>query len=332
MARLPKLQLLERFEDAVRLSGWSILYLSKNVHPARYQIYRNGRSYLVQTYIWNITHGGATRAADEYRIQITGIDAFVPQVGARNLILGWWDEVSVFAAWDIRQHVGTLSSSPSMQVSEGALRKALLTGFAPYVNQNGETAVALRPDFMGTYIQFLEQIHDSGTVPGEVNLLEKLSEDPDEVPDEEIEEEVAEKRKFAILSAKRALRAIDFSRRVLSAYEHKCAMCGLQLRLVDGAHILPAAHPESTDQTGNGVALCALHHRAYDRGLVTFDSEFRVHINEPMVDTLVSEDRGAGLKVFRKSLRPIILTPADKKNRPAINFVKEANIVRGWKL
>jgi putative restriction endonuclease len=220
VARLPKRQLLQIFEDAVRLSGWSVLYLSKNAHPARYQIYRNGYSYRVQIYIWNITHGGATRASDEYRIQITGIAGFEPEVEARNLILGWWDEVSVFAAWDIRQHLGTLSSSPSMQVSEGALRQALLTGFAPYVNQNGETAIALRPDFMGTYIQFLEQIHDSGAVPTEVSLLEKLSEDPDEVPDKAIEEEVDEKRKFAILSAKRALRAIDFSRRVLSAYAH----------------------------------------------------------------------------------------------------------------
>jgi putative restriction endonuclease len=332
MARLPKRQLLDRFEDAVRLSGWSILYLSKNVHPSRYQIYRNGVSYRVQIYIWNITHGGATRAADEYRIQITGIDGFKPEIGAQNLILGWWDEASVFAAWDIRQHVGVLSSSPSMQISEVALRQALLTGFAPYVNQKGETAIALRPDFMGTYIQFLEQIHDSGTVPAEASLLEKLSEDPDEVLDEEIEEEVAEKRKFAVLSAKRALRAIDFSRRVLSAYEYKCAMCGLQLRLVDGAHILPVAHPDSTDQTANGVGLCALHHRAFDRGLVTFDSKFKTHINEPMVRTLVAEDRADGLKVFRKSLRPLIFTPADKKNRPAVKFVDKANSVRGWKL
>jgi len=332
MARLPKRQLLERFEDAIRLSGWSILYLSKDAHPARYQIYRNNRSYRVQTYIWNITHGGATRSADEYRIQITGIDRFEPQNSARNLILGWWDEASVFAAWDIRQHLGALSSSPSMQISEGALRQALLTGFAPYVNQNGETAIALRSDFMVTYIQFMDQIHDSGIVPAEANLLEKLSMDPDNVLDEEIEGEVAEKRKFAILSAKRALRAIDFSRRVLSAYEYRCAMCGLQLRLVDGAHILPVAHLDSTDQTANGVGLCALHHRAFDRSLVTFDSDFKIHINESRVKVLVAEDRGGGLSAFRKSLRPLIFTPAEKKSRPSLKFIDKANAVRGWKL
>lgn len=332
MARLPKPQLLERFEDAIRLSGWSLLYLSRKKHPARYQVYRDDRSFPVKVYIWNITHGGATRAADEYRIQITGIAKFEPETDARNLILGWWDDVAVFAAWDIRQHSGVLGSSPSMQVSEGALRQALLTGFAPYINQKGETAIAFRPDFIGTYIQFLEQIHDSGTVPAEARLLTRLSEDPEVVRDQDIEEDVLEKRRFAVLATKRALRALDFSRRVLSAYEHRCAMCGVQLRLVDGAHILPAAHPDSTDQTANGVAMCALHHRAYDRGLITFDGEFKVRVNGPMVDALVADHRADGLKDFKGSLRPIIFTPADKRDRPGSRFVEKANRLRGWKL
>jgi putative restriction endonuclease len=166
----------------------------------------------------------------------------------------------------------------------------------------------------------------------EANLLARLSEDPDVVRDQEIEEAVSEKRRFAILSTKRALRAIDFSRRVLSAYDHRCAMCGVQLRLVDSAHILPAAHPDSTDQTANGVALCALHHRAYDRGLITFDGKFKVYLNEPMVNALIADDRADGLKDFRRALRPIIFAPADKKDRPSLRFVENANQLRGWRL
>src|ERR1700733_15293927 len=189
MARLSKAQLLERFEEAVRLSGWSLLYLAKALNPAQYQVYCEDRSCRVKVYIWNITHGGATRAVDEYRIQITGVYEFEPENGVRNLILGWWDDVSVVSGWDIRQHVGVLGASPSMQVSQPALRQSLLTGFAPYVNRNGETAVAFRPDFIGTYIEFLEHIHDSGTLPLEANMLTRLSEDPDSVRDIDIEDE-----------------------------------------------------------------------------------------------------------------------------------------------
>lgn len=242
MPRLRKADLLGQVEDSIRLSGCSLLFLSKDRHPARYQVYQHGWGVQVRVYIWNITHGGgAKRAASEYRIQITGINEFKPEPDARNLILGWWDDVGAFAGWDIRQHLGPLGSSPSMQISEGALRQALLTGFAPYVKANGETAIAFRPDFMGTYIEFLEPLHDSGAVPTEAGLLARISEDPDQVGDKDIDEEVGEKRKFAVISTKRALRALDFTRRVLSAYDHRCAMCGSQLRLVDGAHILPAS-------------------------------------------------------------------------------------------
>ena len=212
----------------------------------------------------------------------------------------WVVGVGVFAGWDFRQHVGVVSSSPSMQVSEGALRQALATGFAPYVNQNGETAVAVRPDFMGTYIQYLEPLHDSGKVPSEAEILIKISEDPDEVEDSEIDSGVAPPRKTAIVSTKRSLRALDFNRRVLSAYAHQCAMCGTQLRLVDGAHILPVAHGDSTDDTSNGVALCALHHRAYDRGLVAFEPTGKVTINEKLVKKLKDDHRAAGLAKFRE--------------------------------
>lgn len=333
MPTLNKPGLLGRFEEAIRLSGWNLLYLSTGKHPARYQVFRDGRGGTVRVYIWNITHGGgAKRKQDEYRIQPTGVPKFELEPNGRTLVLGWWEDVGVFAGWDVRQHAGALGKSSSFQINEKALRQALLTGFAPYKKASGETAIAFRPDFAGTYVEFLQPLHDSGAVPAEANLLGKLSEDPDSVSDKDIEDDIPEKRKYAVLSTKRALRALDFARRVLSAYDHQCAMCGTQLRLVDGAHILPVTHQSSTDQTRNGVALCALHHRAYDRSLVTFDPAFKVHVNEAMVKKLQDDERAGGLKEFRSRLRPIITVPADKKDRPWKKFVVEANDLRGWKL
>jgi putative restriction endonuclease len=331
MSKLRKIDLLARFEDGVRLSGWNLLYLSnKDDHPARYRIFRDGKDIVVRVFIWNITPGGRANLKNEYRIQNTGPKEIQPEIGARNLILGWWNDVGVFAGWDIREHVGPVSSSPSMQIKEPALRQALLTGFSAYINQKGETAIAFQPSFIGTYIEFLEALHDSGKIPEEAAILEKISEDPGKVGENEIDNDVAEKRKFAVHSTKRALRALDFGRRVLGAYGHQCAMCGMQLRLIDSAHILPVAHEDSTDQTSNGVALCALHHRAYDRGFVAFDHLFKVGINEKMLKVLESEDRTRGVKGFRKNLRPILIMPADKKDYPAKKFIVIANALRGW--
>lgn len=45
-------------------------------------------------------------------------------------------------------------------------------------------------------------------------------------------------------------------------------MCGLGLRLVQGAHIYPGSAAGSHDKTFFGLALCANHHAAFDRHLI----------------------------------------------------------------
>src|ERR1700680_1721501 len=103
MARLSKPALLNQFEEAVQLGGWSLLYHSKaGQHPARYSILRDNDLYRVRVYIWNISFGGSTSLPNEYRSQVTGVDRFNVQANTRTLILGWWDDVQVFAGWDVR--------------------------------------------------------------------------------------------------------------------------------------------------------------------------------------------------------------------------------------
>ena len=141
---------------------------------------------------------------------------------------------------------------------------------------------------------------------------------------------VAAPRRWAVTQTRRALRALDFSERVLSAYRNRCAMCGMQLRLLDGAHILPVADPDSTDETANGVALCTLHHRAYDKGLVTFDTNHRIHLNENRFETLRLEGLAGGVESFCEGLREIIDLPVERRSRPRAYFIERANILRGW--
>jgi putative restriction endonuclease len=294
MTRLLKPQLAQQVEDAIREGGWIPTRANASAHPLYDNLRRDMEQERIKFYIWNITHGGKNRPADEYRVQPTGVEKFEPEAGRKTLVLGWWDDVGVFAGWDVRQHLKPLGKSSSFQIKEAALRQALLTGFAPYVKENGETAIAFRPDFMVTYIRNLESLHDSGTVPKELTLLSEMSNDPDAVDEAEIDATVAAPRKRALVSTWRALRQNDFRRRVLTAYTHRCAMCGVQLRLVEGAHILPVGETGSTDETSNGVALCVLHHRAYDAGLVAFDTGFKVHVSDPKCVDLTAAHLAGG--------------------------------------
>ena len=326
-----KAQLLGIAEDAVRESRWNLLHLSrKGEHPARYQVYRDEESLTVRVYIWNLTPGGQNRPDDEWRIQATGVGRFEQEPNGETLILGWQNERAVFAGFDFAQHQGALGHSPSIQLRQAALDRAAVHGFAAHGKGSGELAIAFRPDFLGTYIANLRSLHACGQLPREVEMLDKIGRNVESAEDGLMAQQFAEQRRYAVLSARRSLREISFRRRVLTAYGQRCAMCGIQLRLLDGAHILPAAHPDSTDETCNGIALCALHHRAYDRAFVAFDPEFKVHVNEVMAAELEETDQAGGLANFRNALLPVLGLPPDSRDRPGPHFVEAANNLRGW--
>lgn len=335
MARLTKPQLLERVEDGFRSGGWNLLYSTNpGDHPAKYRIYRDGEGFTATVYIWNISHGGGTaRAADEYRIQVTGVpnQIFQPNLDGPTLILGWWANDEIFAGFDYRRHSSNLGSSPSFQVGRTALQSAVTNRVASYPKNTGELVITFQPDFMGTYAKNLEALHDTGTVPAEIALLNRIALAPQSVAENEITDSVAQPRQYAVSETRRALRAIDFSARVLNAYGHRCAMCGIQLKLVDGAHILPVQEPGSTDETSNGIALCALHHRAYDRCLITFGSDYTIQINAKKVSELRMSDLVGGFQRFRENLREVIRVPDEQTSRPKPEFVGKANFLRGWR-
>lgn len=331
MARLPKAQLLAAVERAIIDGGWRYLRLPLlGEHPARYSVFRDERRVVVRIYIWNLTPGGKNRPLDEWRIQATGVDEFQHEESGKTLILGWEDEREVFVGFDLRKHRGPIGNSPSIQLREAALDDAAASGFAIHNKGNEELAVAFRPDFLATYIANMEELHDCGEIDTEVDLLQQLGSGQESVADAQVNEVIAEPRRYAVLATKRALRESGFRNRVLVAYGHSCAMCGVQLRLLDAAHILPAAHADSTDDTDNGVALCALHHRAYDGELVTFDAAFRTHVNDAMAQALQAEHRDGGMPAFRRALRPNLALPPNRRDRPARRFIDKANELRGW--
>lgn len=332
MARHRKYDLLEIIVHSINDCGWNVLYIGDiSQHPFILKIYNNEESYLLRIYVWNLTHGGgAARPKDEYRIQITGTDHFEQNDSEKTLILGWWGEVGVFAGFDYRKHTGRLGFSPSMQIREENLRKALLNGFSPCDKGNSEIAVAYRPDFFVSYVQSLEQLHGFGTSKKDFEILETVS-DPLLELNTELIDQVSKHRQTTIVQLKKKLRDTSFTTRVLTAYGNKCAFSGMQLKLIDAAHIVPVSSEKSTDDTANGIALSALYHRAYDRGLITFNEKYQITVNVNEINRLKELGFDGGMSKFTKDLRPIINVPPAVSDRPNITFIKEANRLRGWK-
>lgn len=65
------------------------------------------------------------------------------------------------------------------------------------------------------------------------------------------------------------LHQVVFRPRVLRAYESRCALCRLgHARLLDAAHILPDGHERGDPVVPNGLAMCKIHHAAYDADII----------------------------------------------------------------
>lgn len=82
-----------------------------------------------------------------------------------------------------------------------------------------------------------------------------------------------------------------FRHAVLSSYDYRCALTGLEIpALLNASHIIPWSECEArrTDPT-NGICLNALYDRAFDRKLITFDEDYRLVLSRVLRDERLSE-------------------------------------------
>jgi len=304
------------------------LYVSRS-HPFKLNVYNESQRYLLKIYIWNLSHGGGyMRPHNEYRIQVK-VDKIEREIGYVTLLLGWWEEGNVFAGFDIRKHE-IPAWSASIQIKEEALRAAYINGFATSDKGNEEIAIAFRKDFFVEYVRNLESLHDFGRFSEDRQVLDNVVSHP-EINDEQITIDDNERRDV-VVSVRRRLRDVSFQDRVLTAYNFRCSVCGIQLKLVQAAHIVPVSHEQSTDETRNGLALCALHHLAYDRSLITVTENYSVILNDDKVEELRRKRLVEGLDNFRNNLRQYIILPPEVTQRPHVEYIKLANRIRGWNI
>lgn len=84
--------------------------------------------------------------------------------------------------------------------------------------------------------------------------------------------------------AVRQSRSAEFRREVLLAYEYRCSFCGYDGLLRNTAVGIDAAHIrwwafDGPDAISNGLALCSLHHKLFDKGVLSLDEQHRVTVS-----------------------------------------------------
>jgi putative restriction endonuclease len=123
------------------------------------------------------------------------------------------------------------------------------------------------------------------------------------------------KRAYLTSIVRQRLHQRSFREKVLHAYRTQCAFCRLKHReLLDASHIIPDHVPEGQPTVSNGMALCKLHHAAFDSSLLGVTPDYLITVREDILE----EDDGPLLRHGLQELHQTrVYLPSRRRDWPS---------------
>ncbi len=129
------------------------------------------------------------------------------------------------------------------------------------------------------------------------------------------------RRAYATATVKVRLHQRRFRELVVGAYRQRCAVCRLHHpELLDAAHILPDRDERGRPEVPNGLALCKIHHGAFDARILGVDPQYQIHIRG---DVLEEHDGPMLLHGLKEMHGETILVPGRAPLRPNRQYLAE---------
>ena len=128
-----------------------------------------------------------------------------------------------------------------------------------------------------------------------------------------------------IVEAKQRVNQKFFRHAVLASYNNCCCITGLSNKeLLIASHIKPWKNSNPSEKTNprNGICLNALHDKAFDKGYITVDKNYIIHISNDIRDVFCGETVNI---YFKKYNNTKIMLP--DKFLPAADFLTYHNDV-----
>jgi len=88
---------------------------------------------------------------------------------------------------------------------------------------------------------------------------------------------------------------------------------------LDAAHIIPDGEPESRPTVDNGLALCKLHHAAFDSFIIGITPDYKIEVRKDILDEKDGPMLQHGLKELNGNK---IFYPSKKIYRPNKEFLE----------
>ncbi len=311
--------------DSLKTYSEDIIYISGN-NPYKFSFNKKDLYITIK----NIHDSGRGRGNDdESRIQIQKTNNYLAakNSGKPVLFLGYFADLNVFTAWNpfIQTERINLRRTVSLYTRFSVLQKAVTQGIAVYSDNDAQKVISFKPEYLGLYLENYANMHQAD----EVSLLELIKKSDNTAETEEVGKAYNIEKQAYVITHKVFKRDQMFKRIVGEVYNSRCAFCGIQLELVEAAHIIPHAHPQGTDDPSNGICLCALHHTAYDRGLIYFDEEYKIKINIEKSNYLTKIGKDGGMQKFLNLQFELFTLPNSRVHYPTKETIMLANNLRG---
>ena len=132
--------------------------------------------------------------------------------------------------------------------------------------------------------------------------------------------DLALRRQYAESIVRQRIHQPIFRRRVLAAYRSQCAVCRLRHdELLDAAHIKEDADG-GQPVVPNGLAMCAIHHRAFDSNVLGITPTYEVRIRPDVLE----EQDGPTLRYALQGLHKArLIVPRVKAAHPSSELLEE---------
>jgi putative restriction endonuclease len=126
---------------------------------------------------------------------------------------------------------------------------------------------------------------------------------------------------YATRAVKKRLHQDRFRELVVAAYGERCTVCRLHhAELLDAAHILEDRDVRGRPEVPNGLALCKIHHGAYDANIMGIAPDRRIHIRGDILKEIDGPMLLHGLQQMHGTL---IHVPGSAALRPKAEYLEE---------
>lgn len=283
-------------------------------------------------YVWPLVRD-ASLPGRKYRLQAADIPSkLVWRPDEIVLVLGYEADLDIFVGFGLGGKQGPEPPIFKTIVDVSLIHRAIQEGlsFGEWTNRFGfeEAMVGIRPDLFLDYAVDSYRIHDSAKKP-EVRVL--LSAPWFYVSAWDEAEKLPNEDRIIVKDVVKKVRTRVFTRKVMLAYDNRCAVTRMKLGLVDAAHVFPLRYKGSTNDVTNGIGLSKTLHWAFDRGLIYLDTNYFMKVNDEKVNRLGRKGLKDGIDLFREMVgdeNAVIHLPDDENQRPDKKMILKGLIAK----